>query len=107
MSRIPADLAQAQSRLARPDALSFISGAREPRGTRRAAVLILLGHLPGGAGYEIVLVEKRADLRSHAGQLAFPGEEPSSLKPPEVVATAIVERLQSDAATGERMRVDA
>ena len=38
-------------------------------------------------------------------QLAFPGEEPDSLKPPEVVAAAILERLQSDVATGERMRV--
>ncbi len=44
--------------------------------------------------------------RTRMRQLAFPGEEPSSLKPPEVVAAAILERLQSDAATGERMRVD-
>ena len=40
-------------------------------------------------------------------QLAFPGEEPSSLKAPEVVADFIVERLGSDAATGERVRVEA
>ena len=39
-------------------------------------------------------------------QLAFPGEEPASLKGPEVVAAAIVERLQSDAATGSRFRID-
>ena len=45
--------------------------------------------------------------RTRMRQLAFPGEEPESLKPPEVVATAILERLQSDAATGERLRVDA
>ena len=45
--------------------------------------------------------------RTRMRQLAFPGEEPASLKPPEVVAEAILERLQSDAATGERMRVDA
>ena len=115
MSRpVPPELAGAQARFGRPDALSFISGAREPRGTRRAAVLILLGDrepvveqgLPveqeslveqeplvepveanpafqparrsvgdpaPGAGYDLVLVEKRADLRSHAGQIAFPG----------------------------------
>ena len=71
MSDVPAELQDAQARFARPDALTFISGAREPRGTRRAAVLILLGQ--GGAGYDLVLVEKRADLRSQAGQIAFPG----------------------------------
>lgn len=86
MSRVPADLAEAQSRFARPDALSFFSGAREPRGTRRAAVLILLGHLQGGTGYEIVLVEKRADLRSHAGQLAFPGGRIESIDVDPVAA---------------------
>lgn len=45
--------------------------------------------------------------RTRMRQLAFPGEEPSSLKPPETVAAAIVQRLTSDAATGERVRVDA
>jgi NAD(P)-dependent dehydrogenase (short-subunit alcohol dehydrogenase family) len=44
--------------------------------------------------------------RTRMRQLAFPGEEPSSLKPPEVVAASILDRLQSDAATGERMRVE-
>nr|WP_300143449.1 CoA pyrophosphatase [Propionicimonas sp.] len=120
MSRpVPPELVGAQERFGRPDALRFISGAREPRGKRRAAVLILLGDReppvePGplvgreplvepkplvglkplvepvetprpsrharsagnvapGAGYDLVLVEKRADLRSHAGQIAFPG----------------------------------
>ncbi len=44
--------------------------------------------------------------RTRMRQLAFPGEEPSSLKPPETVAMAILERLQSDVPTGERMRVE-
>ena len=39
-------------------------------------------------------------------QLAFPGEEPASLKQPAVVAQAIVAHLQSDAPTGSRFRVD-
>ena len=39
-------------------------------------------------------------------QLAFPGEEPSSIKQPPVVAAAIVERLLRDAATGSRVRID-
>ena len=45
--------------------------------------------------------------RTRMRQLAFPGEEPESLKPPEAVAEAIVARLLSDAATGERLRIDA
>ena len=44
--------------------------------------------------------------RTRMRSLAFPGEEPDSVKPPEVVAKAILERLQSDAATGEKIRVE-
>ena len=40
-------------------------------------------------------------------ELAFPGEEPESVKPPRVVADFITERLASDARTGELVRVDA
>jgi NAD(P)-dependent dehydrogenase (short-subunit alcohol dehydrogenase family) len=45
--------------------------------------------------------------RTRMRALAFPGEEPESLKPPEVVAEAIVERLTADAAAGQKLRVDA
>ena len=38
--------------------------------------------------------------------LAFPGEEPESVKPPEVVGQTIVERLLADAPTGEKMRIE-
>ena len=38
---------------------------------------------------------------------AFPGEEPETVKPPEVVAKAILERVFADAPTGGRVRVDA
>ncbi len=44
--------------------------------------------------------------RTRMRQNAFPGEEPASLKGPEVVAAAIVERLIGDAATGSRFRID-
>ncbi len=40
-------------------------------------------------------------------QLAFPGEEPDSVKPPEVAAAAIVERLLSEVPSGEKVRVEA
>jgi NAD(P)-dependent dehydrogenase (short-subunit alcohol dehydrogenase family) len=45
--------------------------------------------------------------RTRMRQLAFPGEEPESVKPPEVAAKAIVERLLADVKTGERVRVEA
>src|SRR6185503_14169044 len=45
--------------------------------------------------------------RTRMRQLAFPGEEPDSVKPPEVAAQAIVERLLSDAPSGERVRIEA
>ena len=45
--------------------------------------------------------------RTRMRQLAFPGEEPESVKPPEAVAEAIVRRLSEDTKTGERFRVEA
>ena len=44
--------------------------------------------------------------RTRMRQLAFPGEEPDSVKLPEVAAAAILERLQGDAETGSRSRID-
>ena len=43
--------------------------------------------------------------RTRMRQLAFPGEEPESLKLPEVVASAILERLQSHATAAGTFRV--
>jgi NAD(P)-dependent dehydrogenase (short-subunit alcohol dehydrogenase family) len=43
--------------------------------------------------------------RMHA--LAFPGEEPEAVKPPETVADAILERLAADVPTGEKLRIEA
>jgi NAD(P)-dependent dehydrogenase (short-subunit alcohol dehydrogenase family) len=45
--------------------------------------------------------------RTRMRQLAFPGEEPDSVKSPDVVAAAIVEKLRGDAKTDTRYRVDA
>ena len=44
--------------------------------------------------------------RTRMRQNAFPGEEPATLKSPDVVAAAIVERLLGDAGTGSRFRID-
>ncbi len=45
--------------------------------------------------------------RTRMRALAFPGEEPESVKPPEVVAEAILERLTTETPTGEKVRVEA
>jgi NAD(P)-dependent dehydrogenase (short-subunit alcohol dehydrogenase family) len=45
--------------------------------------------------------------RTRMRQLAYPGEEPETVKPPEEVAKAILDRLLSDVKTGERVRVEA
>ena len=45
--------------------------------------------------------------RTRMRQLAFPGEEPESVKPPDTVAEAIVRRLSEETKTGELFRVEA
>jgi NAD(P)-dependent dehydrogenase (short-subunit alcohol dehydrogenase family) len=45
--------------------------------------------------------------RTRMRAIAFPGEEPESVKPPEIVATAILDRLTAAAPTGQKVRVDA
>jgi NAD(P)-dependent dehydrogenase (short-subunit alcohol dehydrogenase family) len=44
--------------------------------------------------------------RTRMRQLAFPGEEPDQVKPPEQVASALLDHLLSRAPTGQRLRVD-
>ena len=44
--------------------------------------------------------------RTRMRALAFPGEEPESVKPPEAVAEVILNRLRADAPTGGKVRVD-
>jgi len=80
------------------------------------------GYAASKAAFENLLLTY-ADDTAHAGKLrvhlvdpgatrtrmrqnAFPGEEPSSLKAPEVVAEAILDHLQTDAPTGGRVRFD-
>ena len=44
--------------------------------------------------------------RTRMRELAFPGEDPATLKGPEVVAGAVLARLLSDAPSGERVRIE-
>jgi 8-oxo-dGTP pyrophosphatase MutT (NUDIX family) len=80
---LPRDLERLRGLLQSPAAPQPARG-----GGRAAAVLILLAE--SIEGYRTVLVEKRSDLRSHAGQLAFPGgsAEPGDA---DAVATALRE----------------
>lgn len=45
--------------------------------------------------------------RTRMRALAFPGEEPESVKPPETVARAIVEQVSAEGPSGQRIRVEA
>ncbi len=95
-------------------ALTSSVGA-EPRafwgayGSSKAALETLLGAYAdetGHTGRMRVHVIDPGATRTRMRALAFPGEEPDSLKPPETVADAIVARLLSNAPTAEKMRVE-
>ncbi len=57
--------------LATPDRVRQVVSLRPGVGGRAAAVLCLLAE--GPAGPEVLFVERAATLRTHAGQIAFPG----------------------------------
>ena len=78
-------------------------------GSSKAALETLLGAYADETEFtgklRIHIVDPGAT-RTRMRALAFPGEEPESVKPPEVVAQALVERLRTDAPTGEKVRVE-
>jgi NAD(P)-dependent dehydrogenase (short-subunit alcohol dehydrogenase family) len=91
------------------------SVGHEPRafwggyGASKAAFDTLLGAYAdetAHAGRLRVQIVDPGATRTRMRQLAFPGEEPDSVKAPEIVAAAIVERLQGDAETASRFRID-
>src|SRR3954465_7830879 len=101
----------------RADIVALTSSVgKEPRafwgayGSSKAALETLLGAYADETAFtgrlRVHIVDPGAT-RTRMRALAFPGEEPDSVKPPEVVAQAIVERLLADAPTGERVRVGA
>ncbi len=79
-------------------------------GSSKAALETLLGAYADETEYSgklrVHIVDPGAT-RTRMRANAFPGEEPESVKPPEVVAAAILERLIADVPTGEKVRVDA
>jgi NAD(P)-dependent dehydrogenase (short-subunit alcohol dehydrogenase family) len=79
-------------------------------GSSKAALENLLGAYAdetAHSGRIRVHIVNPGPTRTRMRALAFPGEEPDSVKPPEVVAAALVERLLTDAPSGEKVRVDA
>lgn len=79
-------------------------------GSSKAALETLLGAYADETEYtgriRVHIVDPGAT-RTHMRALAFPGEEPESVKPPEVVAQAILERLTVDAPSNEKVRIEA
>jgi NAD(P)-dependent dehydrogenase (short-subunit alcohol dehydrogenase family) len=100
----------------RADVIAITSSVgAEPRafwgayGSSKAAVETLLGSYADETAHtgriRIHIVDPGAT-RTRMRALAFPGEEPETVKPPQVVADALVERLRDDSPTGEKMRVE-
>jgi len=103
-------------RAERADVVALTSSVGgEPRafwgayGSSKAALESLLGAYADETAHtgriRVHIVDPGAT-RTRMRALAFPGEEPESVKPPEVVARAIVERLLGEAPTGEKVRVE-
>ena len=67
----PAWLQPLVSALADPERVEQVVAVRPGAGGRAAAVLALIG--AGADGPEILFVERAASMRTHAGQIAFPG----------------------------------
>lgn len=101
MTDVPTELRELVARFDDPGAITRIQGARPPGGGRPAAVLILLSRQDGD--YSLVFVEKNADLRSHAGQMAFPGGtiEPGETDPVVAALREAREEAGIDPATVE------
>jgi NAD(P)-dependent dehydrogenase (short-subunit alcohol dehydrogenase family) len=79
-------------------------------GSSKAALESLLGAYADETAYlgriKVHVVDPGAT-RTRMRANAFPGEEPDTVKPPETVARAIVQRLTTDVPTGQKVRVEA
>ena len=100
----------------RADVVALTSSVgSEPRafwgayGSSKAALETLLGAYADETEHSgrirVHIVDPGAT-RTRMRALAFPGEEPDAVKPPESVAEAIVNLLLADAPSGEKVRVE-
>jgi NAD(P)-dependent dehydrogenase (short-subunit alcohol dehydrogenase family) len=79
-------------------------------GSSKAALETLLGAYADETAFtnkiRVHIIDPGAT-RTRMRALAFPGEEPESVKPPEAVGRAILERLLADGPSGEKVRLEA
>ena len=79
-------------------------------GSSKAALETLLGAYADETAYagriRVHIIDPGAT-RTRMRALAFPGEEPDQVKPPETVARGIVDRLMNASASGEKLRLGA
>jgi 8-oxo-dGTP pyrophosphatase MutT (NUDIX family) len=90
-TEVPDWLQPLTAALAEPTRLDQVVAIRPGVGARAAAVLILIGAGPDGP--EIMFIERAADMRTHAGQIAFPGgaADPGDV---DLAATALREAVE-------------
>jgi NAD(P)-dependent dehydrogenase (short-subunit alcohol dehydrogenase family) len=78
-------------------------------GSSKAALEALLGAYADETAYlkrlRVTILDPGAT-RTRMRSLAFPGEEPESVKPPETVADRLVQLLGEERETGAKVRVD-
>ena len=89
MTELPAWWEPLRTSAAAAEAKDFSRLATPDRGARASAVLVLLGE-QDRLGPDVLLLERAATMRNHAGQIAFPGggADPGDTSP---VATALRE----------------
>jgi 8-oxo-dGTP pyrophosphatase MutT (NUDIX family) len=73
VGRLPGWFEPLLSRLAMAEAADFTRLPTPDRAGRESAVLILLGEEAPGSGPDVLVLQRAANMRTHAGQPAFPG----------------------------------
>ncbi len=96
---VPSWLQQLAAALPTATGEHFSRSAAPPDGGRDSAVLALFGD--GDQGPDLLLIERAATLRSHAGQPAFPGgaQDPTDAGPVEAALREAREEVGLDPAT--------
>ncbi|MFP5283593.1 MAG: NUDIX hydrolase [Actinomycetes bacterium] len=111
MTRMPEALARLQTLLAEPGGGARVVRGRAAQGEGRAAAVLILFSAPHHdappTDLELVLIEKSATLRKHAGQCAFPGGgvEAQDASSEETALREAREEVGIDAATVELLGV--